>query len=79
MVGGYHLDLYCDGYDAARQPVDGVHELQEFPHTFTGELGAACRRQARRQGWLLSEKQQLCPKCSGKKPRRMQQLTIPGA
>jgi hypothetical protein len=46
---------------------DYGHEFGEFPHTYIDELGSVCRRNARREGWLLGKEQELCPKCSGKK------------
>lgn len=63
IVGCYTLDLYCDN----AKPQDGIHEWNEFPHQFFDEFGSTCRSNARKAGWLLSEKRALCPKCSGKK------------
>ena len=63
MAAGYSLDLYCDS--------DAKHTYEEnkkwSPAQYFGETFAGCARQARRDGWLISKKRQLCPKCSGKK------------
>lgn len=59
-AGAYSLDLYCD----AKNP---AHKHGEFPHQFVDELGSVCRAAARKAGWLISEKRDLCPKCN---PRR---------
>ena len=57
-VGGYTLDLYCDRENPA-------HEYKEFPHQFTYETGATCRRVARKKGWILRRNgQAICPKCA---------------
>ena len=64
-VGCYTLDLYCDNYQAP-PPRDGIHEWGEFPHQYSGPNKQRCERDARRDGWQLS-KEDLCPKCSGKK------------
>lgn len=66
-VGCYSLDLYCD----ADSP---DHAFEEFPHQFTAQDGGTCRRDARRDGWKLgrmhvSDDRDLCPKCSGKRPK----------
>lgn len=66
MIGGYTLDLYCDN----AKHNDGIHRGGEFPHTFYDEYGKVCRAKARAAGWLISDKQVLCPKCSGKKQNR---------
>lgn len=69
-VGCYTLDLYCDNNFTINSlgvyTSDSRHAFQEFPHQFTGDNEAACVKQARSQGWLISDKRQLCPKCSGK-------------
>ena len=56
---GYTLDLYCDVENEA-------HEWREFPHQYFGELGSNCRKRARRDGWLLGDKD-VCPKCNAQK------------
>ncbi len=69
-VGGYTLDLYCDNNFTINSlgvyTSDSRHAFQEFPHRFTGNKEAICIRSARSQGWLISKKRQLCPKCSDK-------------
>lgn len=56
FVGCYSLDLYCAN--------DG-HPFREGEASFSGATKAGCYRQARRAGWLLSEKKDLaiCPAC----------------
>jgi hypothetical protein len=64
QVGGYTLDLYCDG-------INENHEYKEFPHQFIDEHGSKCRKAAHRAGWkFLRSGETLCPKCSGKKLKR---------
>ena len=66
-VGCYTLDLYCDHVDQEAFD-DGVHIYGEFPHQFTAELGAECRRNARRAGWILKKNGgDICPKCTKKR------------
>ena len=62
--GEYILDLYCDN-DGSRH-----RGKIEFPQTYTSEYGSICRRRAREDGWILGEKD-LCPICSGVKPRKL--------
>lgn len=60
IAGCYSLDLYCE-FDKRG---DDVHEYGEFPHVYTNEFGSKCRRNAKRDGWKLSNKSQaICPKC----------------
>lgn len=67
IVGCYTLDLYCDSYDGGPPFRDSVvHKYQEFPHQYTGETRFECIKQARKDGWLISKKHQLCSKCSRK-------------
>jgi hypothetical protein len=65
VVGCYSLHLYC-----CYKSTD--HEYREFPHEYTGATGGQCRRQARRDGWIINVKhnQATCPKCSGKRRRK---------
>jgi len=66
IVGCYTLELYCD--NRKPYPEDEVHGYSEFPHQYTDELGSVCRRDARRDGWVLGKGgAATCPKCSGKK------------
>ena len=51
-AGYYTLDLYCD--DCGRKD------------QFTHELGSACRRIARKVGWVIGAKD-VCPVCRGAK------------
>lgn len=69
LAGGYSLHLYCDnesardvGHDAAAKP--GEHRYDEFPHQFTAETGAQCRREAVRRRWLFTrDGKHYCPRC----------------
>ena len=61
MVGCYSLDLYCD-----QKNFD--HRYDEFPHVYTAEYGSRCRRDARRDGWILhKDHTATCPRCSRKR------------
>lgn len=62
IVGAYSLDLYCDNEKYK-------HPFGYMPHQYVGETYAECVREARRDGWLISNDRQkcLCPKCSGKR------------
>jgi hypothetical protein len=63
-VGCYVLDLYCEN---KKKYPDGIHEHDEFPHTYTSEKGSKARAKARKAGWIVRlNKTALCPKCSGK-------------
>lgn len=68
FAAGYALDLYCDsaGDYSPGNPSDGVHDFNEFPHTFDGDSFADCARQARARGWRINRRARtaLCPKCS---------------
>jgi hypothetical protein len=60
IVGCYSLHLYCDNEDVE-------HPYDEFPHTYTAELGSKCRNAARRDGWRLGRTgKAYCPLCGGK-------------
>ena len=60
IVGGYTLDLYCDHKNKD-------HEYNEFPHTYYEQLGSLCRKNARRDGWILhKDGTATCPKCNPK-------------
>lgn len=67
-IGGYTLDLYCAQKDCPHK-----YALGWNPREYTGEYGATCRAQARRDGWLLPGFGRLyntptkCPDCRGKK------------
>lgn len=72
---GYTLDLYCGNIPTdtivkyqARKIKPGEHYHQEFPHSYTGELGSTCRREARESGWKFSDKSgrrvAVCPRCA---------------
>lgn len=65
-VGGYSLDLYCDLVEVkSGQVTDALgHRYNEFPHEFYGQTGPECDRDARKRGWLISQKRTLCPKCN---------------
>lgn len=59
LAGCYTLDLYCDNPECRNG--------RSGPDQYTAETGATCRRDARRVGWIISDAQQICPACSGKK------------
>ncbi len=61
IVGSYVLQLYC-------QEDNPEHGRDEFPHEYTAEFGAACRKAARQEGWILNLKEHtaICPKCKEK-------------
>jgi hypothetical protein len=63
MVGGYTLDLYCDGGDEC--PYKYNEPIQFYDDTFT-----QCVAKARRYGWFIDRKGEgrecgraLCPSC----------------
>lgn len=66
IVGCYALDLYCENYKSEN---DNIHEFNEFPHIYTHEKGSTCRKLARKDGWIIKEKENraICPKCVKKK------------
>jgi hypothetical protein len=69
QAANYTLALYCDKENPE-------HEVGEFPHEFIDEFGSRCRAMARKAGWRLSrptdeERVDFCPKCSGKKKKRL--------
>ena len=69
IAGGYTLDLYCDNAEPRKWGdalVDRFgHKAGDFPKQYFGELGATCRQQARRVGWLIGKGgRALCPKCN---------------
>lgn len=75
-AGCYSLDLYCDNQGCAKEYRTDTagclvdkhgHTWGEFPHQYTGEFGADCKRRARKAGWVIKPGGvALCPKCSGK-------------
>ncbi len=58
IVGGYQLDLYCDG---EHPPYD-----RAATYTFTGWDRAQARKAARKAGWSFAKdgKKTYCPSCS---------------
>lgn len=67
-ASGYSLHLYCDNEACPDRYPDGTYRTSpqgEFMH----ELGSVCRRRARKAGWALGLNEDLCPRCSGKKPK----------
>lgn len=63
MAGCYTLDLYCDADNED-------HKRIEFPQQFTGWDRSEAFAAARKRGWSISPKRQLCPLCSGKRKAR---------
>lgn len=66
IVGCYTLDLYCDNSNIPDGKVtDGIHRYDEFPDSYSMELGSECRSLARKDGWLLKRNgDAICPKCN---------------
>jgi hypothetical protein len=60
---GYSLDMYCDN------KLCTGHVNRLFPMQYTGNTGPECRGAARRAGWKISAKTDLCPLCNPKSPR----------
>lgn len=65
FVGGYTLDLYCDGRNHGW--MSGKHP------SFHGETFSECVRKARADGWMIDKKRQgkevgyaICPECRAK-------------
>jgi len=74
MIGGYTLDLYCDGaLDCPKkESTQNSNGTSRPPAQYYGETGQECRKQAIEDGWSLSLKEGLClcPACAkaGVKP-----------
>jgi hypothetical protein len=60
IASGYALDLYCD-----KQEAPG-HHYNEFPHQYSDEHRAECRRRAKQDGWKINWRKgtAICPKCA---------------
>lgn len=56
IVGGYTLDLYCDGADC---PIRKTFHVGTDAQYFA-EHGTTCRKKARRAGWLLTRSRDGC-------------------
>ncbi|KKN60304.1 hypothetical protein LCGC14_0533540 [marine sediment metagenome] len=52
---GYTFSIFCDGKDRK-------HHIRSCDH-FTGKNAGRCRWQARKAGWKLKNKKDLCPDC----------------
>nr|AKH47364.1 hypothetical protein [uncultured marine virus] len=79
-TGGYSLDLYCDkGREAAEKAAllpgpwafecfyystESGHTFREFPHQYTDTSHAKCVKRAKQDGWSISIKRDLCPRCN---------------
>lgn len=64
IVGGYSLNLYCDG------EAHGNSHFSEFKEYFNDSVNCyhVVRKEAREDGWILKQNgTALCPKCSKKK------------
>ena len=66
IAGCYTLELYCENYKAGVNfPDEHGHKWDEFPWTYSHELGSRCRAKARKAGWkLLLDGTAFCPKCN---------------
>jgi hypothetical protein len=70
IVGGYNLNLYCDGAPDCKNrsaKYDGGDHYTA-PGKYVGETGSECRQQDRKRGWILNlqENTAVCPKCAKK-------------
>jgi len=66
IVGGYTLNLYCDG------EAHGNGHFSEFAEFCDDSINCyrAVRKEARESGWILrKDGSALCPKCSNKKAK----------
>lgn len=64
IASGYSLDLYCDNDPAV------THRWNEFPHQYSAEDRAECRRRAKQDGWRINwtKRTAICPKCAAHQP-----------
>jgi len=61
------MHLYCDNQqDDYLKDLAIGHLHEEFPHEYVGPTENDCINQARKAGWLMSSKRQLCPRCNKK-------------
>ena len=66
IIGCYVLDLYCDN-DESIHPHLHDYSLPDLSRdTYTGYDRADCISQARKDGWVISGKRQICPYCKEK-------------
>ena len=68
IVGCYSLDLYCDA-EGCTTPRPHLGDRSCGPHAeYTHELGAECRRRARKAGWVLNVREgtAVCPTCAAR-------------
>lgn len=52
IVEGYSMDLYCDS--------EKVHPFEKDSIRIGGIDSASCRKQARRCGWIINDKERTC-------------------
>lgn len=67
VIGCYTLDLYCRFAAASHGGDAGTreHPFNYFPHQFTGETFAECKRAARKRGWTFQrDGDATCPICA---------------
>jgi hypothetical protein len=70
VVGCYTLDLYCGA--AACDRKEKLNNLPyPFPDQYAGRTFTECARAAKRDGWILSQRDRraICPHCAKKNPR----------
>ncbi len=66
IVGCYSMDLYCENAEAS-STVCRVGWGYHGPPVYTGRTEAECIRQARGDGWLITNdrpRKAYCPKCA---------------
>ncbi len=66
IVGGYTLDLYCDGdYPGHAHGWIDIEDVNRgtFPVQFVGRSERECKAEARKHGWRLRNSKVLCPMC----------------
>lgn len=82
IVGGYTLELYCDGEGCPRQRPAVCGGNYSPLGEFSAETGEACRRAARRRGWRLDLRAgvAVCPECvkAGRRPPRPAEASASG-
>ena len=76
IIGCYDLHLYCDNQKDDYKEDKLIHKYNEFPHRFTGHTEGQCFKKARANGWLIGKERQLCPRCSGKRVKDVDEATV---
>ena len=75
IIGGYALHLYCDNAESNDknyhyQLASGTYLVADYeiPHTYAGNNFTECVNYARKDGWKVDRKNDICicPVCNGK-------------